>query len=264
MRLGKISLMVLAAGIVLSTSCLTLDFPWTMSGGYSGEFHRIISFQPGGTVQLDNPVGDVEIRGWDEKQVEITARQEGSQGYGPEDFSFFSLRREPRVAVDSTDSLITIKTLAPGHGQPQPVVQYLVYVPRSIALKDIRVEHGSLIVGDVFGPLDLSVGEGDLTVENYSGSLKASVVKGTVEAEVLDLRAEDTETIGVDQGNITLSLEADAGAKLQADAGDGRVRSEFDLGTPTPAAKVSAVIGDGRAVISLKTAHGNIRLNKVH
>jgi hypothetical protein len=262
MRLTKPLMMLLAAGFVLQTSCIMLDIPWDLGGGYQGEFHRIVSFEPGGTVQLDNPRGDVEIRGWDENRVEITARQEGAQSYGRGEYFRWSLRREPRVAVDTAGGSVTITALGSGRDKTGSAVHFLIYVPRSIDLKDIRIGSGSLIVGDVYGHLSVSLGDGDLTIDNYSGSIQASIGKGSVEAEVLDLRGGDRVAIALDQGDIALILEDDAGAKLEADAGDGRVRSDFDVKAPVGTAKVSALLGDGRAVINLKTSHGNIRLKK--
>jgi len=260
MRLTKTLIMVLALGFVFETSCLMLDFPWNFSGGYRGEFHRVVNLEPGGTVELDNKRGDTEIRGWDEKRVEITARQEGAQSYGWGEYFGWSVRPEPRVSVDTAGKSVKITSLGTEREGMQPIVHYLIYVPRSVNLKDIHIGRGSLIVGDVYGQLGVSIGDGDLTIENYSGSVRASIGKGSVEAEVLDLRKEDEVALSVDQGDIILALEKDAGAKLEAQAGNGQVSADFALKVPAPAAKVSVVLGDGRAIINLKTGHGNIRL----
>lgn len=263
MRLTKPMLIILAAGFVLQTSCIMFDFPWDYwGGGYQAEFHKVVDLEPGGMVQLDNPRGDVEIRGWDEARLEITARQAGSQSYGPGAYFGWSVRREPRVAVDTAKGSVSITAPGRQRGATSPAVHFLISVPRSIDLRDIRIGSGSLIVGDVYGRIAASLGDGDLTVENCSGSIQASIGKGSVEAEVLDLRAGDQVTIAVDEGDIALSLESDAGAKLEAEAGGGRFRSDFDLTLPTDAAKVSAQLGDGRATINLKTTRGNIRLKK--
>ncbi len=251
-----------AAALLFSGSCLMLDIPWNLGGGYQGEFHRIVDLEPGGSVNLDNARGDVEIRGWDENKVEVTARQEGAQDYGPGEYSRWSTRPEPRVSVDTADGAVTIKTLGSQIEELRPIVHYLVYVPRSVNLANIRLGTGSLIVGDVYGGLSASLADGDLTVDNYSGSLRVSIVKGSAEAEVLDLRAGDEIVVGVDKGDITLTLEADAGAKFEVETGKGRLSSDFDLGTPAGSSKASGGFGDGRALIKLKISEGNIRLKK--
>jgi DUF4097 and DUF4098 domain-containing protein YvlB len=262
MSRSRLVMIIAAAAFLSSTSCLMLDIPWNMGGGYQGEFHKIVGLQPGGTVELDNARGDVEIRGWDEDEVEVTARQEGAQDFGPGTYYRWSVRPEPRVSMDSADHSVKIKTLGPEREAARPVVQYLVYVPRSVDLASVHVGVGSLIVGDLYGRLSASLGEGDLSVDNYSGSLLASLVKGSVEAEVLDLREGDEIVIGVDQGDIRLTLEANAGAKFEIETGRGRLSSDFDLGASAGATKTSGVLGDGRALIKLKTAQGNIWLKK--
>ncbi len=258
----RLLVIIAAAAALFSTSCLMFDIPWDLGGGYTGEFHRIVDLASGGSIELDNSRGDVEIRGWDENKVEITARQEGAQDFGPGNYNRWSTRPEPRVSVDTAGNTVTIKTLGSQIEELRPIVHYLVYVPRSVNLANIRLGKGSLIVGDVYGALSASLSEGDLTVDNYSGSLQVSMVKGTVEAEVLDLRAGDEIVMGVDDGDITLTLEADAGAKFEIETGRGRLSSDFDLGAPAGATKAAGTFGDGRANIKLKTSQGNIWLKK--
>jgi hypothetical protein len=262
MKKRMLSVLILSAGLLLFSSCLVLDLPWYTEGGYQAEYQKVVDLKPGGTIVLDNPAGDVEIRGWDRSEVEITARQEGGSSVRWGLFSGSSLRTQPRVSVETADNMVTIKSFASKDHDIQPVVHYEISVPESVNLKDIRIGKGSLTVGDVYGELAASIDDGDLVIENYSGSLDAQVGLGSVDAEVLDLRSEDHIKVTVRQGDINLSLERTAGAKLEAAAEAGEISSDFDLKSPLPMRKVTAPLGSGKALITLKVLKGNIRLEK--
>lgn len=257
------SILFLLAGLLLSSSCLILDLPWYTEGGYQGEFQKVVSLEPGGTVVLDNPAGDVEIRGWDRNEVEIIARREGGSTMHWGLFPGSAIRTQPRVSVETANNIVTIKSFASKDGDIQPIVRYEISVPESVKLKDIRIGKGSLTVGDVYGEMAVSIDEGDLIVENYSGLLDAQVGLGSVEAELLDLRNEDRVMVTVRVGDIDLSLEKQAGAKLDATAEAGEIASDFDLKAAPPLRKVKAQIGSGQAFITLKALKGNIRLKKM-
>jgi hypothetical protein len=260
MRIAKWSIRLAAlAGLLLWTSCIMLDLPWNMEGGYQAEFHRIVKLQEGGAIELDNPSGNVEIRGWNEDKVEVTARQVGTS---PGGLSRWGFRTEPRVSVESDGQSVAIETVQVKESEFQPEIQFLVYVPQSVNLKDIRVGRGSLIVGDAYGSLAATVDDGDLVIENYSGSVRASVRQGHIEAELLDLRSGDQVDLTVDKGDLTLFLEPEAGVKLTAEAPRGEISGDFDLKATPPAQSVSVELGDGRATVVLKALDGDIQVKK--
>jgi len=263
MKMKMMSILFLLTGLLFSSSCLIMDLPWYSEGGYQGEFEKVVSLEPGGAVVLDNPAGDVEIRGWDRNEVEISARQEGGSTVHWGLFSGSTLRTQPRVSVETADNTVTIKSLTSTDRQIQPIIHYEISVPESIKLKDIRIGKGSLTVGDVYGEMAVSIDVGDLIVENYSGLLDAQLGLGSVEAEVLDLRNEDRVKVTVREGDIDLSLEKQVGAKLEAATDAGEIASDFDLKAARPLSKVAAQLGSGQALITLKTLKGNIRLKKI-
>jgi len=263
MRLTKPLALVLLAGIpMVFASCFWLNMPLNTEGGYDAEFHQVVSLEPGATVRLDCAVGDVEIQGGDRTEVEVSARQEGGPSYTWSWFSGWSVRPAPRVSVEAADNVVTIKTVASEDPDLQPKVHFLLLVPESVKLKDIEVGRGDVVVGDLYGELKVSLREGDLTIENFSGSVEASVGEGMVEAEVLDLRAGDQVVIEVEKGDIDISLEKGFGAKLVAEAPQGAVGDDFGLKADAEGRKLSAVIGDGRAAVSLKARDGDIRIKK--
>ncbi|MEW5901506.1 MAG: hypothetical protein AB1715_08615, partial [Acidobacteriota bacterium] len=100
-------------------------------------------------------------------------------------------------------------------------------------------------------------------VRNFSGSLDIQTGRGRVEAEVLDLRSQDEIHIRLEEGDIVLFLQPGVGAELEAEAPEGGISSEIELGQTLPAAKVSVQLGEGKTVIDLTALRGDIRIRKV-
>jgi len=260
MRVTKVMILLLAGGLCFLPSCIFVDFPWNMDLPGPAEFHKVIDFEPGGTIQLENAAGDVEIRGWDESRVEITAVQEEERSFGWSWSGRRNMRPEPRVEMDKDAQMLSIKTPGPGSGDEETLVHYVISVPRSVKLKDIQVGRGSVIIADLYGELKLSLKEGDLTIENYSGSFEAVVENGQVEAEVLDLRAGDMISIVCTRGDVELALEKNVGARIEAEAPLGTVGGSFNLKAGADGHTLSAVLGEGKATVNIKAADGDIRL----
>lgn len=250
-----------SAALALAACVVVMDPENPASHPPKGEFRKTVEFAAGGTVSLENDLGDVEITGWEKSSIEVVAQGTAEK---PEDdrkvraYGFWELK--PDVEIQTKDGVLAIRTRPfSGPGDP-PAVDYVIRVPNSVILDRVRIGEGSLYVSDVFGRIGASVEKGDLTVKNYSGSIDASVGTGTTDVEVLDVRDKDTVVLSSRAGDIILRLEPGAGARIEADAPVGGVRSELDLGVKTPAPGVSGRIGSGGASITLKAAGGRIEV----
>jgi len=262
MRLGIIGL-----GLILaSTACLIpIYLPDSVSSQPRNEFHQVVALEPGGAISLDNYNGDIEIRGWDRNEVEITAEDEWSRAYGRRTwFSGGSETSGPDVEVDKIDNLVKIRNRISGREDEIRTVHFYLNVPRSVDLRDVRGREGDILIADLYGKVLADLDDGNIRIENFSGSLDLSLGSGTVEAEILDLRADDVIRISIKDGPVTLFLPSEANAKLEASAANGTVTAEFELGQPLPAKKVSGTIGVAveAASVSVTALNGNIRLNK--
>jgi hypothetical protein len=253
----------LAAGAVfVAAACIMVMDPETDTSSVPrGEFRKTVEFRPGGTLSLENDIGNVEITGWEKDSVEVFAQgtaEETGKTRRVRVYGFWELK--PDVEVRPTDDGLTIRTRAfDGPGGPA-IVDYMIRVPNSVILREIHIGEGNLTVSDLFGRLEASLDKGDLRVSNFSGSVDASVGEGQVDVEVLDLRDDDSIALVSRQGDIVLRLEAGAGAGVEAEAPGGEVRSDFDLGLKTPASSVKGRIGPGGAEIRLKAADGKIEI----
>jgi hypothetical protein len=256
----------LAFVLLLSAACIIPVFFDPESGTWTPslqKFHKIVSLGAGGTLSLENANGDVEIRGWDQEDVEITAEEGRGDDRDRRRWPYYGTGdAQPHVQVDQLDRLIKIKAGSPEEENARPV-HFVISVPRSINLTDIRINRGRVHIADVYGRVRVELAEGDIAVENFSGSLDLSLVRGSAEAEVLDLRKDDEVRITTKEGDIDLLLQPEVSVRLEATASNGEISSDFDLGQDLPAKKVSAQIGKAEAAAFLTTLNGDIHLKKI-
>jgi len=69
-----------AATAVLALGACIFPISWPDTDpidGHAGAFTRVVALEPGGSIQIENVMGDIEIRGWDKSEVEITAEEDG-------------------------------------------------------------------------------------------------------------------------------------------------------------------------------------------
>lgn len=227
------------------------------------EFRKSVDFRAGGTMAVEHTLGNIVIAGWDNDSLDVVAK-----GRPPEPASNRQVRVyteadiEPSVDIREAGGVTRIRTRSFGGPWAVGGLDYAINVPHSVNLDTIRLEHGDLTISDVYGRADVSVSKGNLTVKNFSGPLKAALNAGGADVELLDIRGADTIEILCKDGDIVLRLEPDAGVAIKAEAPQGQITSEYDLGRPLPAKELSGRMGSGGAGITLKTLHGNIKILK--
>ena len=252
-----------AAVLALGACIFPLSWPDTEpADGQSGAFVRTVALEPGGTVQLENVLGDIEIRGWDKSEVEITAEEDWNAPFRGRIWMPGRRIGTPDIEVVTADRVVKIRARLPEREQEIRSLRFTLMVPRSVNLDTIRTREGDVAIADLYGKVRVEVERGRVQVENFSGSLDLAVGRGSVEAEVLDVRPDDVLKIVARDGDISLLLPDDAAIRVEAEAG-GAVTSEFDLGRELPARKVEGRIGaGGGAALTLSAPQGNVRLLK--
>jgi len=262
MKKPLLAIFLAAAALILSAACIMIMDPeQTTSWQPRGEFRRTVEFAAGGTLAIENKAGNVEITGWDKDVVEVVAQgtaAEPGEKRKVRAYGFWEIK--PEVEIKRTDGGLSIRTKPFDGPGDLPAVDYTIRVPNSILLSGITMEEGNLTIADVFGRIEASLDRGDVTVSNFSGSVDLSIGTGSADVEVLDVHDQDTIGISSHEGDIVLRLEAGAGARVEAEASRGQVKSDFDLGTKTPVSNVSGRIGTGEAAVILKALDGRIEI----
>lgn len=258
------TIMVVAAALSLC-SCFYIRVDYAALDGMApmGEFHEVVPFMPGGTLSLENINGNIEIRGWEKEEVEVYAKKM----FRPPDrtkFYVFPKRDiDPRIEFDQFENFLKIRTMEPSKENQESIVDFYVDVPRSINLRDIIAQKGDILVSDLYGDVYVDLADGNIVIENYSGFLTASVIFGSVDASLYDLRKEDEIIITVSEGNITVYLEENAQAHLEASVPNGEVFSDFETEKSSESGKFELDLGEDGAFISLTALNGDVKIRQI-
>ena len=133
-------------------------------------------------------------------------------------------------------------------------------LPRQIALATKGV-NGSVVVGEIEGPVELAGINGKVNVAKAAGSATFKGINGNVFAGIKSIEQEGVTLSGIN-GNIELQLPADVNADFDARGMNGRVIADLpnvsiDKGRH---GTYWARLGNGGTGISAKGINGNIRL----
>lgn len=258
----------------LLASCILLENPAGDDPGWrtvpdrsaprpgATEFRRTVAFAAGETLSLENDYGDVSITGWDRDQVEVVARAATVERQTDTSARPYRIRKvTPEVEILETASggLLVRTPTFEGAGEA-PAIDFEIKAPNSLVLTGLKMSEGGLTIADVYGRIEASIDQGDLSISNFSGTLRATLGIGSADVEALDLREGDEIAVTTRRGDVFLRLEPNAGAVVEADAGRGQVTSDFDLGARLPARTVKGWIGQGGPSVILRTGEGRIRI----
>ncbi|MFW6160849.1 MAG: hypothetical protein ACOC57_06875 [Acidobacteriota bacterium] len=228
-----------------------------------GEFNRLLPFKPGGSLSVRNIQGEVAVYGWDRNEVELRAVRRLRES--SRTVRFMSWKAvSPDIQVDRFGDSISISTKRRGRDDYFPFVDYELKVPQAIIIDGIFVQNGDIFVYDCFGEILLETGRGNIEVDNFSGSMKATVGIGAISTWLFDLRPEDEINLFVEEGNINIYLQEGVQAQIKAFAEKGEIISDFDLGEELPLQTFSGKIGEEEgASITLNSRNGNIYIGKI-
>ncbi len=247
-------------------SALFLSFFLLPALASAAEIDRRVEARPGGTVEISNLVGTIEVRGWNESAVEVRGRTSGSAAgveikshggsveieaeapFGPGSSSADLEIRIPRDSLVRIESLSADIDVAAVTGTIEiETVSGRVRIeggPRMVEAEtvsgnvEIRGEVPALRVSTVSGDLDLTAGRA-VEASTVSGRLrlrgvvleraKLEVVSGEIDFEG-ELRAGADFSVSSHSGPILLTLPDTLSASFEATTFSGRIRN--DLGPP--------------------------------
>jgi len=246
------------------SSCMVTfgNFPGYSAPWYSVGDYESLDLKMGGTLSLENIDGNIDILGWDKDRVKI---------YAEKKTPFSSDRRViwqpigrfiPKIDIDQIEDFVRIKTLPTERNDTRFTVDYFLNVPQHIYLKDIVARRGDIIISDLYGEAFIELEQGEIKVDNFSGSLHVSLGVGSVETSLMDLRKEDEIGISVEEGDIIVYLQKDVRAHIEASTLEGKVTNEFNPDEEPSTNRISFHIGEEGASISLSAAKGNILIKK--
>lgn len=177
--------------------------------------------------------GSITVKAHTGRDVVVEAQGKGA-GRG---------RREPPAGMRRLNTTATglvveesgnqVKVSA-GHGQR---VELTILVPVETDVKVSTVNSGNLWVEGVSGEVDANNLNGNITVKDVSGAVVAHTLNGKLIASLNRIAAEKAMSFSTLNGDVDVTLPADAKATLKMKSENGDVFTDFEVtlkGSPVP------------------------------
>ena len=158
---------------------LTLAAPLLLAAlepNRTAEVHYSYAMQPGARLTVENMNGSIEISGWDQNTIDISATK-----HAETDQMLALIKVEVSVAADG----VHIRTVAPENAH-NVGVKYVLKVPRRTELAEIRSSNGSIHVTDTEGAANLRTSNGSVRVSKTRGKLEIGTSNGSVQIQEND------------------------------------------------------------------------------
>jgi hypothetical protein len=224
------------------------------SCGITKDFNQNYPLQPGGTFELQNVNGTVEVQGWDRNEVEVHAVKTAKQGET-------DLERVS-IEVDARPNAVSITTRYPQNEGVEVAVEYTIHVPHGARVEHIGTVNGTLRISGLENVEDLHTVNGDIEVFEAGGNIHAHTTNGNVHLELAHGLDKSGATAETTNGSLVVAVPSDLEAELEARCLNGNFYSELPVTVESSQRprEVHGKLGRGGAPIHLRTVNGGIRL----
>lgn len=222
--------------------------------GINKEFSQSYPLQPGGTFELQNVNGPVEVEGWDKNEVEIHAVKIAKEKESDID------RVSIEISAKADD--VSVVTRYPQDEGVEVAVVYTVRVPHGARVEHLGTVNGTLKVAGVDAVEDLRTVNGNIEVYEGGGSVHAHTTNGNLHLELLRIPADKGMSAETTNGSVQLALPQDTQANLEARSMNGSFYSELPVSFESSQRprETRGKLGKGGAPIRLSTINGGIRI----
>ena len=220
----------------------------------SKEFNQTYPLQPGGSFELQNVNGTVDVQSWDRDEVEVHAVKTAK--HKESDLELVS------IDVDAKPDAVSVTTRYPQNEGVDVAVEYVVRVPHCAHVEHLGTVNGTLRVAGVEAVEDLRTVNGNIEVYEGGGSVHAHTTNGNVHLELLRLRDKNGAIAETTNGSLLLAVPADTQADLEARCLNGNFFSELPLALESSQRprETHGKLGKGGVPIRLHTINGGIRV----
>src|ERR1700730_8099942 len=220
----------------------------------SKEFNQTYPLQPGGSFELQNVNGTVDVQSWDRDEIEVRAVKTAK--HKESDLELVS------IDVDAKPNSVSVTTRYPQNEGVEVAVEYIVHVPHCAHVEHLGTVNGTLRVSGIEKVEDLRTVNGSIEVYEGGGSVHAHTTNGNVHLELLRVQDKNGAVAETTNGSLLLALPADTQADLEARCLNGSFSSELPLAlesTQRPR-ETHGKLGKGGVPIRLHTINGGIRV----
>ena len=218
------------------------------------EFNQSYPLQPGGSFDLQNVNGPVDLQGWDGDTVEIHAVKTAKNKES--DLDLVS------IDVDARSGAVSVSTRYPQNEGVEVAVEYTVRIPHKARVEHVGTVNGTLRVSGVETVEELRTVNGNIEVYDGGGAVHAHTTNGNVHLELLHVADKNGAVAETTNGSVLVAIPADTHADLEARCLNGNFFSELPVAfesTLRPR-EMHGKLGRGGTPLRLRTVNGGIRI----
>src|SRR5713101_6042896 len=224
------------------------------SFAFNKEFNQSYPLRPGGSLELQNVNGTVDVQGWDRNEIEVHAVKTAK--HKESDLDLVS------IEVEAKPDAVSIATRYPQNEGVEVAVDYTIHVPHGARVEHIGTVNGTLRIVGVESVEDLHSVNGNIEVFEAGGSVHAHTTNGNVHLELAHLQDKTGATAETTNGSLVLAVPSDMQADVEARCLNGNFFSELPITMESSQRprEMHGKLGRGGAPIHLRTVNGGIRV----
>ena len=220
----------------------------------SKQFDQTYPLEPGGTFELQNVNGPVEVQGWDRNVVEVHAVKTAKRNEADLERVSIQVAAKPKA--------ISVSTRYPQDEGVEVAVEYVIHVPHNAHVEHIGTINGTVVVAGVATVDDLHTVNGNIEIYDGGGNVHAHTTNGNIHLELAHFRGGTGASAETTNGSLLVALPSDTSAELQTRCLNGNFLSEMPIAMESSLRprEMHGRLGKGGAPIKLSTINGGIRL----
>ena len=220
----------------------------------SKEFSQQYTLQPGGTFELQNVNGTVEVQGWDKDVVEVHAVKTAKVRES-------DLERVS-IEVNAQPNSVAVMTRYPQNEGVEVAVEYTIHVPHGAKVEHLGTVNGTLRVAGVGAVDELRTVNGNIEVYEADSEVHAHTTNGNVHLELAHVHGVSGTVAETTNGSVILAVPTNTQANLEALCLNGNFQSElpFAMEGSLKPREIHGKLGHGGSPIKLHTINGAIRV----
>lgn len=220
----------------------------------SKEFTQSYPLQPGGTFELQNVNGTVEVQGWDRNVVEVHAVKTAKVRESDLERVF--------IDVNAKAGGLSVLTRYPQNEGVEVAVEYTIHVPHGAKVEHLGTVNGTLRVAGVSEVDELRTVNGNIEVYEAESDVHAHTTNGNVRLELAHVNGVAGTLAETTNGSVVLAMPSNSQADLEARCLNGNFLSELPLAMENSLKprEIHGKFGHGGSSIKLHTINGAIRV----
>ena len=257
LRLPRLAaaLLVLAAGANLAACHLDID----NKAEARSEWKKSYTLAKGGTLEIRNTNGLIEVSPGDGDQISVTAERI-AKAATEEAAKDAAEKIEIRETVSADNIVLDAKVAITGMFNGSRQVKFHVRAPRGTTLR-LSNTNGAIEITDMSGEMRLDTTNGAVKATGISGVTHASTTNGAVSLDFASIPAGGVSA-ETTNGGVIVTIPRDAKARISARVSNGGIEADgLSLAiTEQSRRRLDATLNGGGPELRLETTNGGVRI----